>query len=110
MLDEELFNEIDEFSSNESDDIYNVMCDLQSQYYYFLDKMNSGDLLLFIIDLKFNSKNNITNHYSHKQLYKFINNNCNEIYTTLSIINSYLFKKYKITQDDWIEFCYKYTT
>jgi hypothetical protein len=34
-MNEELFYEIEEFSSNELDNIYNVMCDLQSQYYYF---------------------------------------------------------------------------
>lgn len=104
--------QIDTFISNESDNIINLKYDLENRFCYFLDKMNSGDLLSFIVDIKFNSVSDINNYYSDKEINSFINENNNEISVSLWIVNRYLskFKKIQISYDIWLEFCYKYTS
>ena len=107
---------IELFIKNESDNIYYLMCDLKNRFYYFLDKIHSGHLLSLILDSKFNLE-----HKSHfddmdidisiHNINKFINKNDNELDISFQIINNYLYKfKCEIKKNDWLIFCYKYTT
>lgn len=105
--------DVENFIINESENVYILKTDLQSRYYYFLDKINTGDLLSFIIDLKFEYDSFNYVKCSNKQINNFIKENKNELHDSLVLVNRYLCKfkpKLQINYDDWDEFCYKYTT
>lgn len=92
---------IEEFISNHSHNIIDLCFDLKNRFPYFLDKLNSADLLIFILDSYFtiSDKSNLNS--------KFIQEYENEIYTTLNIIKSSF---YKIKERQWLEFCFTYTS
>lgn len=105
-------NIIDDFISNEIDNIYFLKLDLQDRFYYFLNNMNSGHLLCFITDLKFRESYTQKSAKIKQQFILDFKQEYNkELSVTLHVINNYLskFKNFQIKESDWLEFCYKYT-
>lgn len=94
---------IEEFISNHSHDIIELCDDLKNRFPYFLDKLNSADLLIFILDSYFTISDNKSNLKNSKFLQEYEN----EIYTTLNIIKTSF---YKIKEKQWLEFCFTYTS
>lgn len=95
--------EIDKFITFESDNILDLYFDLRNKYTYFLNKMNSGDLLSFILDQKF-GKSKTKKCTNIDQFLYYYND---EINTVEYVLNKT--SKYKFNKDDLILFCYKYT-
>ena len=106
-----LFEQIDNFISYETDYIMDLYYELQDRIPYFLDKMRFHHLLHLIVDIKFNVyKNN--KRYNNDNVYNFEHEYKEEIRGVLYLINNWLtkYKKLQINYDTFLLFAYDNTT
>lgn len=108
---------IEEFEFNESDKILDLYYDLKNRIPYFIDDMQFFDIFSFIIDNRFSQYKKYLFEATHSQLEYFKNEYCDEINTSLFVLNNFLkiqnpkiYKRLNINYQDWFEFCYNFTT
>lgn len=101
---------INNFIYNEGNNILLFSEDLKKRFFnYFLDKMYYTELITFIIDQKFEKKPVVKltdRHHLFLDIYR------QEINSTLFVLNNFLtrYRKLIISENDWVDFCIKYTS
>lgn len=108
---------IDEFELNESEKIHDFYYNLKNRFPYFIDCMEYHNIFDFIIDKKFLQYQRYNISASNYQLVYFQREYCDEINTTLVVLNNFfryqsnkIYKNIKINYQDWFEFCYNFTS
>ena len=108
---------IEEFEFYESDKIRDLYYDLKNRIPYFIDDMQFFDIFSFIMDNRFSQYKKYLFEATHSQLEYFKNEYCDEINTSLFVLNNFLkiqnpkiYKRLNINYQDWFEFCYNFTT
>lgn len=105
---ETIEEKIDLFIHTHSHSILLLSEDLRNRFSYFITKAYSFELIDFLMNCKLRS---FQREYSYIP-YSFIQEYNTEIDTTLFVVNNFLhcyFRKFQISKNDWIDFCFTTT-